>query len=390
MTEAAPTNDLDPAALVDAARRQAGLDRFGDPAWREGLERLCESLNAEARLNELGRIIWRQRLLGYLVQRLHIEDWFRRHPEIEAQEIPAPIFVIGLPRTGTTALSNLLAQDPGTRSLRVWESSEPTPPPETAHEHDDPRIATAVQALEMMRTVAPRLAQMHEDTPTGPTENHDLLGFSFRTYHFEGMAAVPSYTAWWLGCDMVPAYRYHRRVLQLLQWRCPPSRWHLKSPPDIFALDAVLAVYPDARFVMTHRDPARVMGSVCSLISTVHELTGQTPDPQRLGAAQVEAWVEGLRRALGMRRRIGEARFVDVHFDDLVSDPIDTVRAAYAGLGWSLTGEAERRMRRWAADNPRGKHGEHAYTLEQYGLDGAGVRSAFRFYTERCGIRPEG
>jgi len=376
--------------LLDAARRRTGLDDFGEPSFGEGLEVLCGALSTEARLNDLGRMVWRQRLLGYLVQRLQIEDWHRRHPEIDAQEIAAPIFVIGLPRTGTTALSNLLAQDPETRSLRVWESSEPTPPPEAARQHDDPRIATATQALEMMRVVAPKLARMHEDTPTGPTENHDLLGFSFRTYHFEGMASVPGYTRWWLRCDMTPAYRYHRRVLKLLQWRCPPTRWHLKSPPDVFALDALVAVYPDARFVMTHRDPAKVLPSVCSLISTVHELTGEAPDAVRLGATQVEAWTEGMRRALDFRRRVGEGRFTDVHFSDLTADPIETLRRAYAGLDLPFTEPAERQMRAWVAENPRGKHGEHHYTLEEFGLARGGVRSAFAFYTERCGVALEG
>ncbi len=381
---------MNPSDLVDSARRRTGLDDLGEPVFGEGLAVLCEALAAEARLNDLGRVIWKQRLLGYLVQRLRIEDWYRRHPEIDTQKIVAPIFVVGLPRTGTTALSNLLAQDPETRSLRVWESNEPTPPPEAARQHDDPRIATATQALEAMRVIAPKLARMHEDAPTGPTENQDLLGLSFRTYHFEGMAAVPSYTRWWFHCDMTPAYRYHRRVLKLLQWRCPPTRWHLKSPPDAFALDAVVAAYPDARFVMTHRDPARVLPSVCSLISTVHELTGEPPDPVRLGAAQIEAWTEGMRRALDFRRRAGDGRFTDVHFADLTADPIGTLRRAYAALELPFTELAESRMREWIAANPRAKHGEHHYTLEEFGLTAESVRAAFRFYTERCGVGLEG
>ncbi len=384
------TEPLTAAELIDSARARTGFDDFGSPIFVGGLEILVEALAATARLSELGRMVWRDRLLGYLIQRLRIEDWYRRQPEIDGQEVPAPIFVIGLPRTGTTALSNLLAQDPATRSLRVWESGEPTPPPEAATQDSDPRIATATRALEMMQAVAPDLARMHEDTPTGPTENHDLLGFSFRTYHFDGMAWVPRYTRWWLGCDMVPAYVYHRRVLKLLQWRCPPTRWHLKSPPDVFALDVVVAAYPDARFIMTHRDPAPVLASVCSLISTVHALTGEQPDARRLGVAQLEAWIEGMRRGLAVRARLGEARFADVHFHDLVADPIATVRAAYEHVALPFTEAAERRMRAWGLANPRGKHGDHRYNLEAYGLGREAVREAFRFYTERCGVRLEG
>ena len=147
-------------------------------------------------------MVWRGRLLSHLVQRLRVLDCLARHPEIERQPLVAPVFMVGLPRTGTTALSHLLAQDPATRSLRVWESAQPVPPPETATEHSDPRIETATKQIEAMRQFSPRLAAMHEDTPTGPTENHDLLGMSFRTYHFGGMAFLPGYVAWWLACDM--------------------------------------------------------------------------------------------------------------------------------------------------------------------------------------------
>jgi hypothetical protein len=374
--------------LLAEACGRTGLADFGDPAFREGLDVLLDDL-ARAELSELGQMVWRGRLLSHLVQRLRVLDWLARHPEIERLSVPAPVFVVGLPRTGTTALSHLLAQDPATRSLRVWESAQPVPPPERATQHSDPRIEAAAQQLEAMRSFAPRLAAMHEDTPTGPTENHDLLGMSFRTYHFGGMAWLPRYVAWWLDCDMVPAYRLHRRVLQLLQSRCPPERWMLKSPPDSFCLDAVLAVYPDARFVMTHRDPAAVLGSVCSLLHTMYELTGRPPPPERIGAAELAAWREAMRRLLAVRARIGEARFADVHFHALVADPLATIGAAYAKLGLPFTAEAEQRMAEHARANPRGRHGEHRHRPEDWGLARGAVREAFRFYTERCGVALE-
>lgn len=376
-------------ALLAEARERTGLEDFGDPSYREGLDVLLDDL-ARAPLSDLGRGVWHGRLVGALVQRLRVEDWLARHPEIEQLPVPAPVFIVGLPRTGTTALSHLLAQDPGTRSLRVWESAQPVPPPETATEHTDPRIESATKQLEVIRQLAPRLAAMHEDTPTGPTENQDLLGMSFRTFHFEGMAWLPRYIAWWLGCDMVPAYRYHRRVLQLLQWRCPPDRWMLKSPPDSFFLDAVLAVYPDARFVMTHRDPAAVLGSVCSLLRVVQEMTGKPAEPEQLGAAELAAWAEALRRLLAVRARIGEARFADVHFDALVADPVGSIARAYETLGLPLTAQAEACIVAHARANPRGQHGTHPYRLEDYGLDRATVWNAFDFYLARCGVRREG
>jgi hypothetical protein len=375
--------------LLSEARERTGLADFGDPGFRDGLDVLLDEL-ARAELSELGRMVWRGRLLGHLVQRLRVLDWLARHPEVERLPVPAPVFVVGLPRTGTTALSHLLAQDPETRSLRVWESAQPVPPPESASEHTDPRIETATKQLEAMRQLSPRLASMHEDTPTGPTENHDLLGMSFRTFHFEGMAWIPRYVAWWLGCDMLPAYRLHRRVLQLLQSRCPPNRWMLKSPPDSFCLDAVLAVYPDARFVMTHRDPAQVLGSVCSLIHTMYEMTGKPPDPERIGAAELASWSEAMRRLLAVRARTPEARFADVHFHELAADPLATLAGAYEKLGLAFTPGAERRFAAYVRANPRGRHGEHRYRLEDWGLDRAAVHAAFRPYTERCGVRLEG
>ena len=374
--------------LLAEAQERTGLADFGDPIYREGLDVLLAEL-AQAELSELGTLVWRGRLLSHLVQRLRVLDVLARHPEIERQAVPAPVFIVGLPRTGTTALSHLLAQDPATRSLRVWESAQPVPPPETATEHGDPRIETAAKQLEAMRQLSPRLAAMHEDTPTGPTENHDLLGMSFRTFHFEGMSFLPGYVAWWLGCDMQPAYRLMKRTLQLLQWRCPPSRWMLKSPPDSFCLDAVLAVFPDARFVMTHRDPAAVLGSVCSLIATMYEMTGRPPSPGRIGASELASWSEAMRRLLAVRARLGEERFADVHFHELNADPLGVIGRAYARLGWAWTPAAERALAAWAAAHPRGRHGEHRYRLADWGLERAGVRAAFRSYTERCGVRLE-
>jgi hypothetical protein len=374
--------------LIAQARERTGLDDFGDPVFREGLDVLCDAL-AAAPLSDLGRMVWRGRLHGHLVSRLRVVDWLERHPATLALEVPAPIFVVGLPRTGTTALSHLLAQDPDTRSLRVWESAQPVPPPETASEHDDPRIAEAEQGLAAMHQFSPQLAAMHEDTATGPTENHDLLGMSFRTLHFEGMAWIPRYVDWWLACDMQPAYRFMKSALQLLQSRCGPARWHLKSPPDSLFLDAVLAVFPDARFVMTHRDPASVLGSVCSLIHTFHGLTGAPGDPKLLGRAEHDVWVLAMRRLLAVRARVGDARFADVRFHELVADPVRTIARAYQQIGVPFTSAAEQRIAAHAAAHPRGRLGEHRYRLEDWGLDRAGVHAAFAFYTDRCGVKRE-
>ena len=176
------------------------------------------------------------------------------------------------------------------------------PPPESATEDTDPRIADAEAGLQMMYETFPRMRSLHFETATGPTECIDLLSMEFRTAHYDGMAHVPSYTDWVVDCDMAPAYRYHRRVLQLLQWHCPPNLWHLKTPVHMFALGSLADAYPDAKFLWTHRDPAEVLGSVCSLIAYTRSWVSDRDDSAAIGEQQVELWREALVRASGVPR----------------------------------------------------------------------------------------
>ncbi len=372
-------------ALETEAVARAGCSDFGDPKVREGLKRLVASLDEEADLSPVGVLILRQRLMSLLVNRLRVEDEHRRHPEISEQQIEGPIFIIGLPRTGTTALSQLVACDPQIRSLRLWESQDPVPPPVKGLNEADPRVASTQAGLDLLYQTFPKMRSLYFQTATGATECQDLLGMSFRTLHFDGMASVPSYTSWALHCDMEPAYRFHRRVLQLLQWRCPPRLWHLKTPVHVFALDALDEVYPESRFLWTHRDPAEVLGSVCSLVAYTRSWVSDRAD-DRLGPSQVALWCEGLRRAMEFRERVGESRFADVYFGPLNADPVATVAAAYRRLGLRLSGEAASAMAAWAAENPRGGRGSHEYRLEDVGLEEEGIRQSFRAYIERFDV----
>jgi hypothetical protein len=231
----------------------------------------------------------------------------------------------------------------------------------------------------------PRMASLHYQTATGPTECQDLLGMEFRTAHFDGMAYVPSYTAWALDCDMAPAYRFHRRVLQLLQWRCPPRLWHLKTPVHMLALDALDEAYPNARFLWTHRDPALVLGSVCSLVAYVRSWVSDSEDAG-LGAQQTALWSEALRRAMDFRQRVGESRFADIAFGPLNADPVATIGRAYRHFGLELSPEASRRMEAWSAENPKGSHGVHEYAVEDFGTTADAVRESFRFYTDHFDV----
>jgi len=377
---------LEPDELVDAARVQTGLDDFGGDSYREGLEILTRGMETESSLSTIGRHVARGHVLRLLASRLQIEDWYRKHPEIDAQKTPAPIVVLGLPRTGTTALSALLACDPETRSLRTWESSAPTPPPEKSTEDTDPRIDRARASQEQMHAAFPAMKIMYDAEPTGPTECQDLLGMDFKTEHFCGMYRSPTYAAWVRGCDMTSAYRLHHRTLKLLQWRCPPNRWHLKTPVHMLSLDALDREYPDARFIMTHRDPARVLGSVCSLIQVTRSMASDERDPLELGKEQVDIWSLALERAMAFRGRIGEERFADLPFREQVKDPIGSVERAYAKLGIPFTEAARAGMTSWAAEHRKGRHGEHQYRLADFGLAIEPVRERFRAYVERFDV----
>ena len=374
---------LDADALIGEAVAQTGLEDFGEPTFRTGLDELTGSLNESADLTELGTEILAMRLRGLLAGRLRIESTYRLSPEIGDEHVEGPVFVVGLPRTGTTALSQLVAADPQIRSLRVWESAAPVPPPEAATQDTDPRIAATAEGLELMYATFPRMRALHNETATGATECQDLLGMEFATAHFDGMARVPAYMRWVVNADMRPAYEYHRRVLRLLQWHCPPRLWHLKTPVHLLSLDAIIDVYPDAKFLWSHRDPAEVIGSVCDLIAYIRSWASDRDDRKELGEQQVQHWAEALRRGLAFRASGHENRFADVDFADLNADPVGAVEGAYSRIGLSLSGAGADRMRAWAADNARGSHGSHEYSLADFGLDAAEIRRNFAFYLDR-------
>ncbi len=373
---------LESEVLVGEARRSTGLDDFGDGGWREGLDRLVAALNDEADLTEGGEDIMRLRLGMLLANRLRVTEEVRAHPAIVDEVIEGPLVIVGLPRTGTTALSNLLAADPQIRSLRLWESSDPVPPPEAATQASDPRIDAARSGLEAMYDAFPKMRSLHFQSPTGPTECQDLLGMEFRTAHFDGMARVPSYVEWVVDSDMHGAYRTHRQVLQLLQWRCPPTLWHLKTPVHMLALDDLYAAYPTAKFLWTHRDPTAVLGSVCSLIEYVRSWVSDRDDAVELGRDQLDLWTEAVGRAMDFRARVGDDRFADVEFDALQTRPVDALEQAFGHLGIAM-GDGRAAVEAWAAAHPPGAHGVHEFDIGAFGLDADEVRGRFAVYLEQ-------
>ncbi len=375
---------LDVEALLAEARAATGLDDFGDANFRHGLERLVASINGESRLTPAGAATNHGAIVANLVNRLQIEDWYRRHPEIEDQQIVEPLFVVGLPRTGGTALGQMLASDPANRSLLAWEAMQPCPPPDPATIASDPRIALFRERMEQYRDVAPGTWEALPVHETMQSECFFLLDMAFASAAVDAVAHTPSYIDWVLQPDLPEidsAYRYHRRILKLLQWRMPPRRWVLRAPLHSLAMDALDRVYPDARFVMTHRDPAKALPSVALLMHYSRETLLEDPAPAILGPMLVDRWELAMHRLLAFRDRVGEARFLDVAHRDQIVDPIPRIRALYAQLGWDFEG-METRIAAWQDQHPKGSHRpDPAF----FGMNVDEIGRRFEFYRTRFG-----
>lgn len=379
---------LDEETLLDEARRRARRDDFGDPTFREPFARVLKAYERDAGLSLLGRIAARQDTIRLLANRLRLESDRRRHPEIDAEEIRRPIFVTGLPRTGTTLMHGLLAQDPATRAPRHWECIFPSPPPERVRYTTDRRIAAAERQLRWFHRMNSEIRKIHPVGAQLPEEcliitSHSFLSFQFQTSHH-----VPSYQTWLEAQDLRPSYVAHRRFLQQLQWRCRGERWALKAPAHLYGIDALFAVYPDAGVVLTHREPLEVVASAASLHTVLRSTFSDTVDPVAVGREVTTRWCEGMRRALAVRDggTVPGERFFDVQYTDLVRDPLGVVRRIYAHFDMRLTDAAENRMRRFLAENPKDKHGRHEYTLEQFGLDRDEEWQRYAWYRERFGL----
>lgn len=373
--------------LAEKARAATGLTNFGGDGWQEGLERLIDSAKREARLNDAGRAMFEGQAVMLLMRRLEIEDWYARHPEIDEEEIVAPLMVLGLPRTGSTALHCLLGEDPAVRTMRNWEAMSPCPPPEAATYETDPRIAAMEAQMAMRDKITPRMKQMLPSTATSPTEDQLTMGYNFVSQIFQASFHVPSYAQWLHHeADLEPTFRYVKRVLKLLQWRCGPKRWRLKNPTYSMFVTALDKVFPDARYCMTHRDVANVIPSVADIYFEMGKVVSDEIDKHWMGAINVEFCHLGMQRMIAFREAGNEHRFFDIHFAPFQKDPFPTMQRLYDFLGEEFTPEARARMQAWRDATPRGQHGKHEYDPADFGLDTAKLRADFRYYTERFDV----
>lgn len=390
-TAGLPLLRLDATALMARATRATGLTDFGDDAFRAPLDRLLAALEGETELTLLGRLITRADLARLLENRLRMVDTRRRHPEIDREQIRRPLFIVGLPRTGTTILHELLSQDPANRVPMTWEAMHPWPPPERATYTTDPRIVRVEQHFAGIDRLIPGFKSMHPMGARLPQECVALTAHDFASMPFSTTHHVPSYQAWLDAADLGFVYRSHRQQLQYLQWRCPAPQWVLKSPGHLWALDALLAEYPDADIVQTHRDPLKVVASLASLVTLLRRLASDHVDPIAIGAEWTERLAAGLAHATAVRDQGLPAgtRVVDVQFAELLHDEIGMVRRIYAHFDRALDAGAEGRMRRFLAANPADKHGRHRYTLAAVGLDPVIERRRYAAYQERFGVASE-
>jgi hypothetical protein len=385
-----PLGRLDADALIATARRQSGLHRFDDEAFRVPLGRLVDSIEREAKLSATGRLITRTRLLGVLQNRLRAQALFERNPAILREQVVAPVFIVGLQRTGTTMLQRLLAADPGMRALASWEALNPAPLARRPWHRRDPRIDRAVLAEKGLRYLAPDFFAIHPVEAEAPEEEVILLDYSFLSTVAEATLHVPSFAAWLEAQDQTPAYRYLQKMLQLLQWQARRERWILKTPHHLEWIETLLTVFPDARIIQTHRDPVKTLASFCSMIAHGRGVFSDELDPHEIGAHWWRKTRRMIDRAMVARdaatsRGQGGA-FLDVSYYDLVADPMTQVQRIYDFIGRPLDPEVRGRLEASRRANPQHKHGEHRYRLEDFGLARDRVEAGFAAYRERHAI----
>jgi hypothetical protein len=382
---------LDEKTLLDKAVERTGLDDFGDDAFREAFRVLLWAYNTEADLSFVGRICVHGDMVRLLSNRLRLVADRQRHPAIAAEVIRRPLFITGLPRSGTTFLHALLAQDPAHHAPQVWEVMYPSPPPELASYASDPRIAATARQLKWLDLLMPDFKTVHLIGARLPQECIAITSHDFRSYTFETMYAVPSYRAWHDRQDKRREYEFHRQFLQHLQWRCPGQRWVLKAPSHLLALETLFQVYPDAGILLTHRDPLKVLPSCASFTEVMRRAFSEKVDKAALAREVRQRWVEGAGLAVKYHQSSGDLpqQLFDVRYGELVQDPMAMVRRIYAHFDLELTAAAETAMQRFLLANPKHKGGIHRYSLEEFGLNPEAERHSFQFYLDFFGLEPE-
>lgn len=384
--------DLSIDALHAAAADLAGSSDFGDPEYRSRVGRYLDAVRDDTGLSSLGRLVQRNRVTRLLASRALLNDLLRHHPEIHGIEIEKPLIVVGLPRSGTTHLVNLIAADSRRRALPYWESQEPFPRPGEGPGVDglDPRFVRIAAEHAAEQSIAPLTKAMHDRFPAAIEEEVELLDLDFSSYTLEWHARVPGWRDAYYDFDQDAHYAYLRTVLQALTFLRGPRQWVLKSPQHLEQLGPLLRTFPDATVAFTHRDPVAVLQSAITMLAYGDRIRRTDVDAPGLAAY----WADRIERLLtaGVRDRelVPAAQSLDVTFDTFMKDDLAVVRQFYEVAGVELTERARRELQAYLDANPRGKHGRVVYDLVgDFGLDPAALRERYAFYTDRFAIPHE-
>lgn len=382
--------------LLSQAAARLGVDprdsrAFGDDRFLEPLDLLLDALETEASLSLLGRWLARTYLLRVLEGRVLLQRYVEQDPGVRDEEIRAPIFVTGPPRSGTTVLFGALAADPRHRVPEGWELLRPVPPPDPDCYPDPGRLALADQELRMLELVQGNLATIHEYTGRMPKECLSAFAFELLSEEFTTRFHVPSFAAWLARTDMTPAYECHRLVLQILQRRYPTKQWVLKSPVHLHALPALLGVYPDARITVTHRDPASFLPSLTSLVATLRAVHSDEVDFAEIGRDRERQFAASLRTLVDLdrQRMLDPVRTHHSRYADFVTDSAGTVRDVYTHLNLPYDAETHGAITGFLAARSRDDHGGHRYSFADLGVDLADVRADFAEYQRYFAVPDE-
>jgi Sulfotransferase family len=378
---------LNSETLIAAAIEQTGLSDFGDPSFREGLDILVNALNSEAKLTEGGMQRLGGSITATLANRLQVEDYLKANPALLDAPIEKPTFVFGLPRTGTTLAINLLTADPARRSFMRWEAFATVPPAAKGELRSDPRYHAEQARLDMSLKYVPHISAMHHEDADSSCECQFAMAPTFCSQVYDSQFHIPSYSNWFLNADYAPAFRYHKRLMQLLQQH-NLGHWTFKNPWHPLYLDALTEFYPDAQLVMTHRDPADVVASACSLVYAVRKLYSDDVDPKAVADVSLKTFDAMISRTIAFEAKGGHIHHIQ--YRDLTANPIGEMERLYANFGETLSNEGRAAMQAMLDANPQGKHGKHEYALEDYGLTRAGVYAHFGDYIDRFGIAVKG
>ena len=372
--------------LLAKARRDTGLDDLDDEAIAEPLERLLTACQREANLSLVGRLALRWDVVRFLSNLLHLRAAEVADPGILSESVQRPIFITGLPRSGTTFLHRLMMEDPASQAPRVFQTIHPYP---TAS-GPDRRVRAVNRQLRAFERLAPEFRSLHPLDATSPQECCEITAHVFRSLRFDTTFQIPSYRNWLDDSGQLAAYHFHRRFLQHLQRQRPGGRWVLKCPDHLFALRELRSVYPDARVVFVHRDPVKVLLSLTELTEVLRRPFTRRLDPMQIGREESARWYDG---TLRMIQADADSPFAEpichVHYLDLITDPVSTVEGVYSHFGLTLDARAVKRMAALVSERPNGGYGAHSYRFEDHGLDAGTERDRFRAYMIQFGIEPE-